>query len=247
MAKDSPLQENTAGHNSSIIPYALIILFWGITLFYFIALQQNRDIRTLAVQYLNAFYIPHHNSCLSGNIGRFNINLYFYLVIFFSILTFVLFRKSFWKSHPHLKPADGIQRIIIIVFGGMMIFQTMNQTQYFTAEFKTYYGKPLEARLLGPLKETYDFARYCKKLLPGAHNAELITSLDTSKDPGMFTHRALAYYLYPIDIRGIHQGEKNVLIGFKKKGILNHIPKGYQLISSTDESNIIAVKWNDLP
>lgn len=245
MAQFMPQQENTTKHGPSTIGHILITLFWAIALFYFIAIQQNIDVKDLIPQYVGGFYIPHYNSCLSRNIGKININSYFYLIIFFSVLTLVLFRNFLWKSHPHLKPTDEIQRIIIIVLGGMMIFQTMNQIQYFAAKFNTYHGKNIEARLFSPLKETYDFARYCQQKLPGRYNAELITDIDTSKDPGMFTHRALAYYLYPIDIRNIRKGPQNCLIGFKKRDAATHIPQGYEIIGSTNKDNILAIRVDD--
>ena len=156
-------------------------------------------------------------------------------------------RRMFFRSHHNVSILHETQRVLLTVFIIVIILQTMNQMRYFLVTFDTYNGKDVEARYLGPFKKVYDFAQFCKIRLPGQHNAELITDLDTSQDPGMFLHRALAYYLYPIDIRDIRERDKELLIAFEKKNVIHNVPQGYHLIGAWDNDNIVAIRLKEIP
>ena len=90
--------------------------------------------------------------------------------------------------------------------------------------------------------DSYRFAKYCQRLLPGQHSAKLITGLDTSRDPGMLIHRKLAYFLYPIDIRNIRKEPVDSLIIFAVKDATQLVPEDFQISGKYNESSLIAVK-----
>lgn len=123
----------------------------------------------------------------------------------------------------------------------VILFQTMNQARYLMAMYQGYHGKTIEERRSPLLRKISLFAQYCQERLPGQHNARFLSDLDLSNDPGMFIHRALAYYLYPIDIRDIRKGDKDSLI-IHKANAVQHIPEGYTLVGQWNEYAAVAIK-----
>lgn len=235
--------------------YVFIILFWTVGLFLAMSHRSPIGIQGLIAQFLNGFYIPHHNFCPVGKVAGWNIMLCVYILIFLSAATFVILKIPvycrdkiiFWKSRDDFQLTPTIKHLLSLFLVLVIAFQTMNQARYFMALRQKYHGKTIEERRQPLLKEISRFAQYCQEKLPGRHNAQFLSDLDLSDDPGMFIHRALAYYLYPIDIQSIRQGPKDSLIIFYKKDAAQHIPKGYKLIEQINEYNAVAIKSGDNP
>ena len=120
-----------------------------------------------------------------------------------------------------------------------------NQIKYFVFEHKHYAAKPIDEKYYGILKTVHDYAVFCRRNLPGKHSAQFISDLDVSKDPGMSTHRAVAYYLYPIDIRNIRQEPKDSLVVFKKNNPVQSVPDDFRVIGMFGETNLLAVKQEE--
>ncbi|MFA5088835.1 MAG: hypothetical protein WC552_07360, partial [Candidatus Omnitrophota bacterium] len=59
---------------------------------------------------------------------------------------------------------------------------------------------------------------------------------------GMFYQRALAYYLYPIDIRVHREEVPDCVIVFEKENPLNSIPEGFKLLKQFDGFSLLAVR-----
>lgn len=66
--------------------------------------------------------------------------------------------------------------------------------------------------------------------------------MNLEKDPGMLTHRMLAYFLYPIDIRKIHEEDLDTILIFAKHNAKESIPDGFHAVFVFDENHLIAVK-----
>ncbi len=219
----------------------LIISSWAAALFIAISLHSHIDIQSLIVKFFNGFYIPHHNFCLPGKIAGWNLLVCVYILILLSAATFVILKMIFRKSSNDFQLAPTIKNLMHAFLILVILFQTMNQARYFIAMYQGYHGKTIEERRSPLLREISLFAQYCQERLPGQHNARFLSDLDLSNDPGMFIHRALAYYLYPIDIRDIRKGDKDSLI-IHKANAVQHIPEGYTLIEQINEYNAIAIK-----
>lgn len=237
------------------VKYVFVILSWTVVLFLAMSHQSPLGIQGLIAQFLNGFYIPHHNFCPVGKIAGWNIMLCVYTLIFLSAATLVILKIPVycrnkiisWKSRDDFQLAPTIKHLMSLFLVLVIAFQTMNQAIYFIALHQKYHGKTIEKKRQPLLKEISRCAQYYQEKLPGRHNAQFLSDLDISKDPGMFIHRALAYYLYPIDIRGIREGPKDSLIIFYKKEAGQHIPEGYKLIEQINEYNAVAIKSGDNP
>ncbi len=170
-----------------------------------------------------------------------------YILIFLSAATFVILKVIFWKSRGDFQLVPTLKHLMFLFLVLVIAFQTINQAKYFMTIFDKYHGKTIEERRQPLLREISRFAQYCQEKLPGRHNAQFLSDLDLSNDPGMFIHRVLAYYLYPIDIRDIRQWPKDSLIIFYKKEAAQHIPEGYKLLGQTNEYNAVAIKSGENP
>ena len=89
---------------------------------------------------------------------------------------------------------------------------------------------------------TYQYAQVTKEILPGRHSAKLVTDMDMSQDPGMFNHRQLAYFLYPIDIRGFRGEPEDVLLVFEKENPCEAVPGDYRILTIFNSQNLLAVR-----
>lgn len=232
---------------TNFMKYVFVILSWTAVLFLAISHRSHVGTQDLIAQFLNGFYIPHYNFYPVGKIAGWNIMLCVYILIFLSAATFVILKIIFWKSRDDFQLAPTIKHLMFLFLVLVIAFQTMSQARYFMAIFGKYQGKKIEDRRQPLLREISRFAQYCQEKLPGRHNAQFLSDLDLSNDPGMFIHRALAYYLYPIDIRDIREGPKDSLIIFHKKEAVQHIPEGYKLLGQINEYNAVAIKSRDNP
>lgn len=90
----------------------------------------------------------------------------------------------------------------------------------------------------------YQFAEKVKTYFPeGYQEARLITDIDFLNSKNMFSHRAISYFLYPINIR-FHSPEQNpkILLFFSKKNALDYVPPGYNVLATFNSYDLIAVK-----
>ena len=71
--------------------------------------------------------------------------------------------------------------------------------------------------------------------------------MDLSGEPDMFYYRALAYYLYPIDIRDIRRQEKDSVMILSSEAYSPHIPENFKILGSIDERCFLAVKKEAAP
>lgn len=130
--------------------------------------------------------------------------------------------------------------LCILLFFVSMV-QLNNFYYYYDFEKRMYGGKSIEekkAQIYYGLP--YNYSVFCHQYIPGYKNAQLITDLDINQDPGMFIHRLLAYYLYPIDIRKIRQNEPDYLLFFMKENAKDFVPDNFQIIAELSKKSLIA-------
>ncbi len=219
----------------------IVIVFSGILLLFTFALSQQTTPITLLSRLTSILYIPTHNICYLGRLGGLHAYSYFYFLIWLSIVIIRFVRIKF-----HLQSIPFYRFVVVttfLVYFLLMAFQTVNQLKNFIQEWDVFHERSKEERKLIIFGDIYTFAKYCQKLLPGYHRSELITDLDTSRDPGMYMHRALAYHLYPIDIRSVHADEPmDSVVIYHKKGARDFVPDGFAIKGIFNEYNILAVK-----
>ena len=196
---------------------------------------------------IQSFYIPGHNTCQAGTIGNLNVYIYVYVLIVFTSLggyfsCRLIHRRL--KASKHLSMRGSFLLTSCIIFFLISTFQCLAQTKLIIQKFYDLAAaSSAKERLPLRLKQPYQFAISCQKLFPGVHRGDLITDMDLTKDPGMFIHRALAYYLYPIDIRSVYPNRpKDCVIIFLKKNPEAQVPADFEILFRFDDSSLLAVK-----
>ncbi len=194
------------------------------------------------------FYKPHYNICLPPYIAGNNFYVFVYLAFLIVVPSVHLIRR--FHNHKMHSKASGILTTALFtafaLFYLLSVLQTISQIDNARAEFKIFTNKSNDEKNIAIAgKKLYGFVQYCRKILPGVHNAQFLTDMDLSNDPGMITQRMLAYYLYPIDIRNVRNDPLDSLIVFAKKDAVANVPDDFRIIGVFDQSSVIAIKKVD--
>lgn len=223
------------------LSFAVVVFLFGIALF-LLSINQGTTLRRMCHDFSRFFFLPHINNFRPGVIAGRNVNhLFYYIVVAATLIVSALQWKFFRKDQP----VNGLKTFFITAFSVyvlMTLCQTVSLYRYFAADIRQFYGRPVEDRCRYLYGHIYLYARACRQVLPGKHTAELVTDMDMSRDPGMFSHRALAYFLYPIDIRGIRGEPPDCLVIFRKQDARSHVPPGYEVVLPYDGQSLLAVK-----
>jgi len=107
-----------------------------------------------------------------------------------------------------------------------------------------YFTKSSDKKYVKFVTQLDAYARVCQGLLSYRYcRAEFITDLDLQEGFGMTTHRMLAYFLYPIDIRHEKPEEQiNCKVIFQKDKAMDYVGKEYKALKVFNEKNIFAVR-----
>src|SRR3989338_155818 len=222
----------------------LIILGCFMATFYFWQSQiLHTSLPDLLKQMKNETYFPHYNGFYAGKIAGDNIlELYYHFLLTFLVVTLfvhgILSIKNKWKL-----PASPLYIVTVVGLAGLFLMtglQQVRRREAWDKEAFLFEDKTVEQKNLLVFGQLYAFSRICQQALPGRHQAELITDLDLRKEPFMFAHRILAYYLYPkLSIRFQNNHPKDCLILFYKTNPLSAIPADYRILMATEDQNYI--------
>jgi hypothetical protein len=147
-------------------------------------------------------------------------------------------RKNLIVWRPWSQPIDGVAFALFFLLIGL---QTLSHSFAFSQEYRLFVPKTTEERINLFFDNSYRFAQYCHLHLPGKHWGQVVTDLDITKPQEMITFFAVAYYLYPIDIRIDRHHPKDCLVIFSKKDPLVGIPDNYQVAGNFDEHSLLAI------
>lgn len=191
-------------------------------------------------------YRPHENIFFAPSLAGINFYIFIYVVLLLSLIL-LTFINGIRNRHKKDKTPGSIfpplPILLVIMFPLVTIVQTTGQVYHARKEFALFADKTMEEKyavVAGP--RIHSFARYCRRILPGSHNARFLTDMDMSKDPGMISHRMLAYFLYPIDIRGVRDGRTDSLIIFDKKNAVASILDDFRILGTFDQYSIVAIR-----
>jgi hypothetical protein len=194
----------------------------------------------LAIQFKNSLYLPHHNTFPVQDIqGVHALKLYYKFLLTTIVLAIIFYRLPLNRTRrvSVVKIASAIGLLGVLFFA---VIQQVHRINHFSYENNQIGGKTMEDKKLTLFGSKYHFSRICQELLPGHHQAELITDLDFSKSPYMFFKRLLSYQLYPnISIRFNNRSPKDCLILFYKQNPFHHIPDNYEVLFASDDNNYI--------
>ncbi len=193
--------------------------------------------------FIGQFYQPTHNFMITGHFNGINIYSFIYGLIF--ILLAGLIVINILLKRP--RTAHTTQRtpffIILCVFIFVTILQTSDQIlktyaahQYFgqTKMSERYYYKETE--------RIKHITRVIRQYLPKQCGTQLITDRSLTQDPDLYMTRLLAYFLYPIDMRGMRDKPQDYLIVFDKQNPQDALGADFKIIRQIDQHNLITVR-----
>ena len=193
-------------------------------------------------RFTKVFFKPDPNIFNPGLINGINIMVLFYAAIVCAMVLWLLF-KTVLRKHKH---SPSLYSVLFSLCATMFFLHTAWQgvgtCRYLQDIFCAFASKTPEQKYSLFAREEYLFAQLCHRLLPGPHSAQFVFGQDVSRDPGMIKRNALAYFLYPIDIRDIRSEEKDSLIIYKHQDARALVPPNYTIIGLYNEDSVIAVK-----
>ncbi|MBF0478863.1 MAG: hypothetical protein HQL26_05215 [Candidatus Omnitrophica bacterium] len=122
--------------------------------------------------------------------------------------------------------------------------QLIQHQNYFRAFYNALARKETPEKLKYMIGFPYKFAVNCRsKYINGHTNGRLLTDWDIQSNPGMTYQREIAYYIYPIKIRGNNTNIKpDYLVFFDKTNAESLVPANYVIKVKMDEQNLLAVR-----
>ncbi len=226
---------------SSVVFIASILLAVILFLF-FLSVRTGTPMAAILRTPPISFVHTAHNFVPAPTIRTFNFLWAVYLV--WGVLTLILaIRRRGLEDQPTSRLYPAAISAGIIVFGSMTALNLISQIDDFRYSYSVFAQKSLPEKQKYLFKDAYLFPRFITDTFPGRYRAELITDMDMTRDPGMFTHRAWAYFLYPIDIRGIRKPEPiDALIIFPKDNPEASVGDEFTQVISCGESCLVAFK-----
>ncbi len=220
--------------------FAVTLLFWQSKILHVSLPDLFEQIKTQS-------YFPHYNGFYAGKMADSNMmQLYYHFLLTFLVLT--LFVHGICSiSNKWLVPTSPLYIVRVIGLTGLLLMAGIQQLQREKAwdkETSFFEGKTIEQKNLLIFGQLYAFSKTCQQLLPGRHQAELITDFKIAKDPFMTAQRILAYHLYPnLSIRFNNKTPKDCLILFYKTNPLSMVPDDYTVLTATkDENYVLAIQ-----
>jgi len=189
----------------------ICIIALNISCYFLLKMPLHRVLSVLASKlYLpisaNLFPVP----AINGQ----NVMVSFYFAIALSSL--MTFLYLWLRNAPAPFGQNPAVVICIIFFLIFSVIQLPSQTGDLKKHMKNFSGKTLREKQELLFGLPYKFAAFCNEKYPGAHKARMMTDLDLKKASPMIYHRRLAFFLYPIDIRGVTDlAEDCIVVTFK--------------------------------
>ena len=182
------------------------------------------------------FYYPNHNIFGLGRIHHVSVYIFFYLLVIAAILVMLLINLVISKKFS----SSFVGLMAFVVFGVVLVFQTINQGFYISYEMKRFAGKTTSEKKSKLFGYSYYFAVFCRQHLKGRYQGKLITDFDVMQTLEPYI---LAYHLYPVvDLLLVKDHPKNCLIFFNKRNAGQYVPENYKILAVFDENSLVAVK-----
>ncbi|MCK5012578.1 MAG: hypothetical protein KAS66_02060 [Candidatus Omnitrophica bacterium] len=222
------------------------------------AIIKRISLKHVLTECLNAFYSYRHNLIFVDTFAGINVNL---LILFLIItISFLLAPLRKGRKNEDFKPTPGLTAscfTALTILSILAFIQTVNFTRYLYSQSQAVRNKTTDEKKALIFGDSYTFARFCKKRLPGRHNALLITDIDLHTTTGANTHIALAYHLFPITIQynprqrlimpdyvwdDPSASPIEALVVFQKKNPEASVPGNFNIIGRFGSENLLAVR-----
>ncbi len=239
---NDPAYKNHAGDSNTGMDFLLSLIataLSGLILFAFLSFRLQGDLPETLLTLAGSLTVPDKNFFQVKNILGLNALFYVYLTLTIAGGLACLFKSL---SQKKTRPGTWNSQILYNVGFAFVVLISGLQILAHTEQYKLYGHKSLEEKIAIRFKNSYQFARYCQRNFPGKHWGIPVTDLDTAQNEGMLTFAAVAYYLYPIDIRVDQDHTKDCLIIFAKDDPLSQVTDGYVAMPPFDKNSLIAIK-----
>jgi hypothetical protein len=191
-----------------------------------------------------SFYQPHPNSFFNLSIGGINGLSLFYLIFMLSWITSVILQLGVFKIRSSKIIIQITLSILFMVYVAFTVLQSLSLCNFIRKCDFDFHG-PFNSQPYAKIpayREPYQFAKTCQERLPGVHKAKFITDMDLMNSEQASIHRALAYFLYPIDIREVQPGPYDCLVIYHKRNPERFIERGFKSLLKLNDSDILAIK-----
>ncbi len=173
----------------------------------------------------------------------FRIGIYFHELCALTIV--IVFMMLFlWSKllnrYFSLSLSDICHTCLVLIFLLCVIRSVFLLSLVTNGEQKYFTRIPQEQRLIDNYQVIYKFARQVKQILPQEISVVLVTGYDQVKD--MQVRMQLAYFLYPIDIRGIRSEDPDAYLILNKSNAADSVPAGFRIVKQLDERTLIAMR-----
>lgn len=186
-------------------------------------------------------YRPNYNTFYYPDFKGISLTALTSLVILAAALvSFFLDRRNRGKGHGFFRtflPSAAVTVMIIYT-----IFQSVGAADYFCSWNMFMNNRSLDKKYELLYPEEYPFAMACRNFIPGIHKAKFVTDLNIEQETSMGSHRLLAYFLLPIDIRDVFPGDPDCVVVFKKKNPQEAVPVGFRIVMFYNNDSLLAVK-----
>jgi len=224
-----------------------IIVFVTFILILFFLFPFTQNTSSVLKQISDHFYQMTPNICTYMKVKGVNVIYFIYAAItLFSCAEHFLFSGR--ATSPLKENSRGIRFILLrntcIALLIICALQAKTLISQFMFEHTYFADAPIEKKYSQRFGKIYDFANYCKKLLPGTHQANVITDIDKESAAWEYAHAELSYFLYPINIKTYQGSEPEVIVIYSKDDPLKSVPENFLAFEQFDSKSLIAVKNN---
>ena len=167
-------------HQNHAVFLSALVFSWAALFYPLLEAIKKTGIYGFCVNFVRGFYLPHANFQV-GKISGVNIYLYAYAFFFCLMLTrwyVKRFRREDMASVSYLHP----KTIAAVLLALMILFQAVSRLAHFDSDIRYYVTREKDQRYISFLRGLHAFARECKGVFPGTHNAEFISDLDLNEE-----------------------------------------------------------------
>ncbi len=214
--------------NARVVLYGLIIFSACLTLLTLGLCNLLKVPVTELYQVLIAtLFRPSPNICPAMSIEKILVIKLFYLLLFLILLAIsglgVLVKHSpiAWNRLSLRLLTTTLMALLLFIAG----LQQVSRLRYLSKEYR------LMSHPQSEIATVIDFCQKVQSIMPGYHQATIISDKNLKVDPYLLIHRTISYYLYPvISTRFENNQPADCVILLAMDNFFKDVPEGYRII-----------------
>jgi len=172
-----------------------------------------------------------------------NRQIPFFAIAGFTVLItfYVLLIKKNLRNEPRRPGVPDLIQICLVIVMIMTSVRTAALLLLATDSISSYGTMTPDERLIKDYQASYQFSR----MLSGHGRVRVISGYEGIKD--LQFRMQLAYFLYPLDVRGIHPGPTQACIIVNKENARHYVPEDFYVVKQWDDRTLIAFRKSESP